>query len=97
MLTLTSGIAILFEKIRSEKGGEFEKHLLHCSSRFGVRWGFHARPVFFFNIFSHDPRVNALTMRFYNILPNYWSEYWTVEEGTISKVTVMCQWRPGSK
>ena len=49
MLTLTWGTDILFDKLRQETtGDEFEKHPLHYASFLG--WGFHAKPVFFFNI-----------------------------------------------
>ena len=44
MLTLIWSIDILFEKLRSEKGDEFEKHPLYYPSG---RWEFYAKPVFF--------------------------------------------------
>ena len=44
MLTLTWGIDILFEKLTSEKGDEFEKYPLHYAS---LGWGFYAKPVCF--------------------------------------------------
>ena len=54
----------LFYEWRPEAGGvdEFEKHLLHYVSF--LVWGFHAKPVFFLNIFSgvlhFDPLIIGL-------------------------------------
>ena len=33
---------------------------------------FHAKPVFFFNIFTDNPHVHVLFMGFMSGLPNYW-------------------------
>ena len=64
ILTLTRGTHILFDKLRPEKRGDgFEKHFLHYASF--LEWGFHAKPVFFFNIFSGDPHVDGLIMGLY--------------------------------
>ena len=57
-LTLTWGTDILFDKLRPETPDEFEKHPFHYASFLG--WGFHAKPVFFFDIFSGDPHFDAL-------------------------------------
>ena len=59
MLNLTWGTDILFYELRPETGrDEFEKHPLHYATFLG--WGFHAKPVFFLNIFSDDPHFDAL-------------------------------------
>ena len=59
MLTLTWSTDILFYELRTETGGnEFEKHPLHYVFLLG--WGFHAKPVSFFNTFSGDPHLDAL-------------------------------------
>ena len=59
MLALAWSTDILFYELRPETGGdEFEKHPLHYVSFLG--WGFHAKPVFFFNIFSSDLHFHVL-------------------------------------
>ena len=59
MLTLTLNTDILFYELRWEtEGDEFDKHPLHYVSFLGL--GFHAKPVFFFNIFSGDPHFDTL-------------------------------------
>ena len=63
MLTLTSSMDILFDKLRPKTGDEFEKHPLHYASFLG--WGFHAKPVFFFNIFSGDLHIDGLIIGLY--------------------------------
>ena len=64
MLTLTWGTDILFDKFRSETGGlNLKKHPLHHAFFLGL--GFHAKLVFFFNIFSGDPHVDGLIIGLY--------------------------------
>ena len=65
MLTLTWGTDILFDKLGNAKNrrDEFEKHSLHYASFLG--WGFHAKLVFYFNIFSGDPHVAGLIIGLY--------------------------------
>ena len=60
MLTLTLGIDILFEKLIG----------MNMKSTFSMQ--FHAKPVFFFNIFTDNPHVHVLFMGFMSGLPNYW-------------------------
>ena len=59
MLTLTWVTDMLLDKLRLEKrGNEFEKDPSLYASFLG--WGFHVKPVSFFNIFSGDPHVDGL-------------------------------------
>ena len=60
MLTLTRGTDILFDKFGNarNRGDGFEKHPLHYASFLG--WRFHAKLVFYFNIFSGNPHVVGL-------------------------------------
>ena len=57
---LLPGVMISYDQ---KQGDEFEKHSLHHASFLG--WGFHAKPVFFFNIFSGSPPVDALIIGLY--------------------------------
>ena len=58
MLTLAWGIDILFERLLPEIGGWIWKTpFAHSPSR---GWRFHAKPVFFFNIFCGDLHFDAL-------------------------------------
>ena len=50
-------------KVKTRNGNKFEKHLLHYVSE---GWDFiHAKPVFFFNIFSVDPHADSLIIGLY--------------------------------
>ena len=62
MLTLTWGIEKYLKSYHQKQKVEFEKHPLHYAS--GDGWGFHGRPVFFFNIFSRDLHFDALILGF---------------------------------
>ena len=50
----------IFETLTLEIGGEFEKHPFYKLYLLG--WGFHAKSVFIFNIFSGDLPFDALVI-----------------------------------
>ena len=58
ILTLVLGIDILFEKLTAGIGVWIWKAPLAHSASGG--WRFHAKPVFFFNIFDGDLHFDAL-------------------------------------
>ena len=64
MLTLTWSTDILFEKLKPETGINLKNTFCTMSLRDG--WDFiHAKPVFFFNIFSVDPHADSLIIGLY--------------------------------
>ena len=66
MLTLTWDTDILFGKLRPETGGmNLKITLCTMPPSLAPGWGFHAKPFFFFNIFSGDPHVDDLNIGLY--------------------------------